>query len=463
MRLISLKIYKVLDGEVIRNVQFNELGPSFVCDEGNVESGSSVGKTAFIKCIDICLGAKNADILYKDENLGLNQDFKKYIFDNKISLKLTLKNEKGTVYVLERHLYEGEQFINNQKVDKLSDYTSKLKDIFFYGAPKKVSFRQLITKFIRLENEKTFKCLGSFGNNEDYHYLYSYFLNLYVNDDEQKLTDERNDLVNRIKKIKNKYGIRLRTDFDELLKKKQEETQQCKKDLLDTDYVGSFKGKEKRNFELICKVDSLTEKRNLLRMRINLLKESTKKEEKSLFNADETVLKGLYSDATNVFGILNSSFREYVLFHNEMCSLRKERYEQEIKNLESQLNSIESDLQEARKCFTNDFVEYKAELNDQSSSLYNVYFNSKKETEEVQKDYNDFLGNDLNFKSQSKVFKKSLRRKKRTKKTNPYFHVFLRKTVKNFIIVNTNCNFAMMFKKCLFKQKDSEERWGLGI
>lgn len=52
MRLISLKIYKKKNGEVIRDVKFNEHGLSLICDldgDENRAHGSSIGKTAFIR------------------------------------------------------------------------------------------------------------------------------------------------------------------------------------------------------------------------------------------------------------------------------------------------------------------------------------------------------------------------------------------------------------------------------
>ena len=85
MRLISLKIYKKKNGEVIRDVKFNEHGLSLICDmdgEENLAHGSSIGKTAFIRCIDICLGSKSSKIFYESKEMGENEALKNIIHEN---------------------------------------------------------------------------------------------------------------------------------------------------------------------------------------------------------------------------------------------------------------------------------------------------------------------------------------------------------------------------------------------
>ena len=116
MRLIKLKIYKIINNEIIREIKFNEFGLSLICDEenyeNNYESGSSIGKTTFIKCIDICLGASSTKSIYKSASTGENTSLKAYILDNKISLQLTLKTNRNKEILLERHLFDKKEFIN---------------------------------------------------------------------------------------------------------------------------------------------------------------------------------------------------------------------------------------------------------------------------------------------------------------------------------------------------------------
>ena len=61
-------------GEVVREVKFKKginiiLGRSNEKGEG---TSNSLGKTTLIRCIDFCLGAKNADELYKDSEFNIS-------------------------------------------------------------------------------------------------------------------------------------------------------------------------------------------------------------------------------------------------------------------------------------------------------------------------------------------------------------------------------------------------------
>lgn len=192
MRLISLKIYKKKNGEVIRDVKFNEHGLSLICDldgDENRAHGSSIGKTAFIRCIDICLGAKTSKILYESKGMGENEILKDFIYENQVSLMLMCENDGASV-CLERNLFDNKEYVNGEKFKKIEDYNAKLKEIFFPNSPSSLSFRQLIPLFIRIDNEEPIKYLDNFTKNNNYYYAYSYFLNLYVDEKESSLNDE---------------------------------------------------------------------------------------------------------------------------------------------------------------------------------------------------------------------------------------------------------------------------------
>lgn len=391
MRLISLRIYKTFSNETIRDIKFNEFGLSLICDEENKESGSSIGKTALIRCIDICLGYKDSSILYKDPNLGENREFKKYILNNKISIKLTIKDNKNKIYILERHLFDKTMFIDGLEIKNVKQYNEKLKDLFFYGSPKTISNRQLIAKFIRIENEQAFKYLDKFVKNSVYYYCYSYFLNLYIDEDERKLLDDIDEINKKIKFIKNRYKIRNKDIFSKKIECKRKEVLSNKSKLLENDYISDFEKSDLNNFKLLSEVDKLTESKNSLKLKIKLLSKNIEKEESNLAVIDDEVLKELYADALSTFNVLNKTFDEFKKFHNDMCVLRKLRYIEEIRKCKLELENTVKKLKESQEKFTRDFVDYKMNVNEESNSIYNVYFNSKKELECIEEDFKEFV------------------------------------------------------------------------
>ena len=81
MRLKSLTLYSEKDGKQIRDVRFREKGVSLILDSDSKEgkSGNDVGKSTFVKIIDLCLGANNTSIIYKDRETGEDENVKSFL------------------------------------------------------------------------------------------------------------------------------------------------------------------------------------------------------------------------------------------------------------------------------------------------------------------------------------------------------------------------------------------------
>ena len=85
MLLKRLIIYKKKDNDIIRDISFNEEGLNLVVDLENKGIGSSIGKTTFVRCINICLGSKSIKEIYHSAETSDNEVVKKFIFDNEVS------------------------------------------------------------------------------------------------------------------------------------------------------------------------------------------------------------------------------------------------------------------------------------------------------------------------------------------------------------------------------------------
>ena len=153
MRLIRLRVINTVENEVIRDIKFNESGLSLIVDETDSStSGSNIGKTTAVKVIDLCLGAKSATSLYREKDTGENSIVKDFIESNKVIAELYVNiNEKE--HILKKPLYyKGKCKIDDDIFDNVNQYTEALNNLIFKNKNNKPSFRQLITKFIRLEN-----------------------------------------------------------------------------------------------------------------------------------------------------------------------------------------------------------------------------------------------------------------------------------------------------------------------
>lgn len=385
MRLISLKIYKKKNGEVIRDVKFNEHGLSLICDldgDENRAHGSSIGKTAFIRCIDICLGAKTSKILYESKGMGENVILKDFIYENQVSLMLMCENDGASV-CLERNLFDNKEYVNGEKFKKIEDYNAKLKEIFFPNSLSSLSFRQLIPLFIRIDNEEPIKYLDNFAKNNNYYYAYSYFLNLYVDEKESSLNDELLEKEEELKKLEGKYKIKYADDFDKLVEEKDKIVKEKKSIVHNNDYVGDFSSKETNNAALVEDLDRKTDELNAKRYKSRQLTKVIEAENSKLFEIDEGILKELYDDANENIKNLSKSFREFTSFHNDMCLMRKNKFVNDKKLIDEEIKKLEIEVENTRKSFCDNFIEFKISVDDKENSLFDEYYSAKKEYEET--------------------------------------------------------------------------------
>ncbi len=416
MRLISLKIYKKKNGEVIRNVKFNERGLSLICDldgDENLAHGSSIGKTAFIRCIDICLGAKSTKVLYESTGLGTNEDLKNYICDNQVSLMLLCENN-GISICLERNIFDNKEYINREEFKKIEDYNAKLKEIFFPNAPSSLSFRQLIPLFIRIDNEQPIKYLDNFAKNKTYYYAYSYFLNLFLDEKESSLNDEQLEKEDELKKLESKYKIRDGADFDKLLEGKVNLVTEKKNLVHNNDYVGDFASEEASNFQLVDDLDNKTNELNAKRYKSNQLAKAIEAEDSKLFEIDDDILKELYDDANENLKNLSKSFHEFTSFHNDMCSMRKNKFVNDKKLIDNEIKKLEIEVEKIRKSFSDSFVEFKVSVDDKENFLFDEYYSAKKDYEETLDAYNKYK----EIKSRIAEIKSSLSKIEKNKSIN---------------------------------------------
>ena len=143
--------------------------------------GNNVGKTTFLKLVDICLGAKDKRYIWTDHDTGSETTtLKNYIKDNKVFVELEVedgrRNHKFKVELFER----GKRYIDNTPYSQ-DNYNEKLNKIFF-NIEKPPSFRQLIGKFVRIkqkEDTNTFlKYLNQNTTNAQYKNIYDFLFKL---------------------------------------------------------------------------------------------------------------------------------------------------------------------------------------------------------------------------------------------------------------------------------------------
>ncbi|MBR6627071.1 MAG: DUF2326 domain-containing protein, partial [Lachnospiraceae bacterium] len=172
--------------EVIREITFNEKGLSLIVDntpKDMWESGNSVGKSTAIKIIDLCLGAKSTKVLYYDSDTrSENAEIKTFLIENKVQAELILVGTDEKEYIIKRDLFpRGKKYIFDEAYNE-NEFWNELKRIVFDLMEDKPSFRQLIPKFVRLDNtaeESIIKFLPIMTTNDTYDLIYCFLFQIY--------------------------------------------------------------------------------------------------------------------------------------------------------------------------------------------------------------------------------------------------------------------------------------------
>ena len=172
--------------EVIREIQFKEKGLNLIIDdtpESLRESGNSVGKSTAIKIIDLCLGAKSVRELYYDSDTrSENVVVKDFLEEYKVQAELILIDENKREYSIKRDLFlRGKKYIFDEPYSE-QDFWDELKKIIFGLKEPRPTFRQLIPKFVRVENtaeERMIKFLPIMTGSDVYDTIYCFLFQIY--------------------------------------------------------------------------------------------------------------------------------------------------------------------------------------------------------------------------------------------------------------------------------------------
>src|SRR5690606_14491325 len=167
---------------VIRDIPFKK-GINLIVDEtpesqNQQATGNNVGKTTVLRLIDYCLGSKGESI-YKDTEFSKqpNTTIENFLFDKEVLITIELvedlNDESSESVIIERNFLKRTkkvQKINGEKYTDDKKFDTELKKLIFKTAVDKPTFRQIISKNIRIDKDrmdKIVRVLGSFGKKEE--------------------------------------------------------------------------------------------------------------------------------------------------------------------------------------------------------------------------------------------------------------------------------------------------------
>ncbi|WP_234857186.1 AAA family ATPase [Acinetobacter junii] len=363
MYLSNLKVL-TSSGEVIRDIPFHK-GLNIILGERCIDSGStnSIGKTTLLRAIDFCLGGDEKPFYQDKENKeAIDQNVFNFFYYVEPIFKLELKNNldsKTAHKVIFEKRVSGittkqpnklkiTNLINNNEVTN-DEYNYQLKDILFNYNTNKPTFRQLITKFIRKDDQQInyiLRFLHQATSDLDYEVIH-FFLFGYPNPIEiekkfqleKEIKQQKNDIkvFDRIKPAGLDQVILLtQKELDELIKQRDDfkinEKYSTEEDKLNT-YQNFINDLDQKISTIDFEITALNERKNIL-----LNKE---------FNQNTDAISLIYNEAKLYNLDLEKKFEETVSFHNKMLQNEIEYINSRVSELyqeENELNIKRSEL-----------------------------------------------------------------------------------------------------------------------
>lgn len=333
--------------EIIRKIEFNLKGLNLIVDETKDipdHTGNSVGKTTVIKIIDLCLGASSVGSLYKDKDTkSENIEVKNLLEDFKVEAELIL-TDKVNEFKITRPLYNrGKRKINDEVLNK-DEYELKLKEILFNSIEDKPTLRQLIPRFVRIEEKQLDNIINylTMTSNETYELINLFLLKV----EDEKLLSKKNILEERRRHLNNKLDYFIKDEnissLDFLNQRKSiiDKDLEClSKQRSKIDYVEIYKDEINKKSKVIEEIELLNSEIDLLQFKSNMVKKSISELQNDKFNIDIYKINEIYRQAKIYNDNLEKTFEDVVNFHNAMIDNR-------VKFIKSKLSSVENDINE---------------------------------------------------------------------------------------------------------------------
>lgn len=355
MKIKKLIVRKTKPSEVvIREITFNEKGLSLIVDntpEDIIESGNSVGKSTAIKIIDLCLGARSVRELYYDSDTrSENIEVKDFLSENKVQAELILLDTNKNIYSIRRDLFpHGKKYIFDDEYNK-DEFGAELKKIIFGLSEPRPTFRQLIPKFVRLENtaeDSMIKFLPMMTSNDAYDAIYCFLFQIYSD----KLVNQKSEILEKLSECqKTVQALEKSKSITSLslLKQSLEIINSDLKDLYDKrqklSYMDIYRDELDTKRKLTLRINDLQEKMELLEFEIDNIEKSILKLSEEKRDIDFDTLSAIYDEAKSYIPELQKSFEDMVNFHNTMIQNRIDFIQQQLESKHDLLEQYSQQL-----------------------------------------------------------------------------------------------------------------------
>lgn len=375
----SVRLRNSITGRVMREVVFHQ-GANLIVDAFDSDRHNKVGKTTFLKLIDVLLGANGRDRLYKDdETNSVNEELRDIIKEKRVVGEMTLVNSldrpsNHNVELIVELFSRGRYFFDGEKVSA-TKYRELLGDTLFAVGSSKPTFRQLIKSFVRISlsgDDYSFLRTLTRASNVDYRAVYNYLFDISDSELDARLAElnrELNKLKESAKQFKRFAGIKDEEQLAQVGVALERECQRVESRLADVLDADEFKANREAIEEARNRYAELRSDLAEIEFKIGRNAESIERAKKEAAKqADLSLSRSFYDEVCSLIPSVNKTFEEMVEFNRALCENEITYFQEVGAELELERASAQAKLVD----FSAENLRYLSLLDGEAMTEYEV-------------------------------------------------------------------------------------------
>ena len=354
MFIKSLRIRNTATNIVMREVSFHK-GANFVVDTEDSKRHNKVGKTTFLKLIDVLMGAQNRSHIYTDQETNTEAiELRDTINKKRIAAEMTLSENLDAPYgktvELKVELFpRGRYFIDGERMSQ-TNYRSKLNELLFGIANNVPTFRQLINSFVRVSvggDDNAFLRTLTRASIATYRSVYNFLLDISDPELDSKLS-QLNAQLNRTRESLRQYmrvnGVEDVEQQRQILVALEGEYAQAKAQADDIFDADEYKSNRDAIASVRAEYASLVDQLSELDYRIGRNREALNnaRAEKER-RADLELSRRFFDEVCTMLPNLNKTFEDMVSFNDKLCDNKISYFEDIERDLLDERTSLENE------------------------------------------------------------------------------------------------------------------------
>ena len=351
----SVRLRNSMTGCVMREVVFHK-GANLISDTFESDRHNKVGKTTFLKLIDVLLGASRKVGLYKDdETNSVNEELRDIIEKKRVVGEMTLVNsfERPSNHNVELKVElfpRGKYFFDGDKVSA-KQYRELLGKTLFAVSSSKPTFRQLIKSFVRVSlsgDDYSFLRTLTRASNADYRAVYNYLFGISDSELDARLA-ELNRELNKLKESAKQYrrlaGIEDEEQLTQVGVALERECQRAESRLNDVLDADEFKANREAIEEARSQYARLCSELAEIEFRMERNAQSIERARKEIVKqADLSLSRSFYDEVCSLIPSVNKTFEDMVEFNRVLCENEIAYFQEVGAELESERAGIQAKL-----------------------------------------------------------------------------------------------------------------------